>query len=325
MCEEESDDHEAVAKLLQINDSIHRTIERYDLIRKGDFQAASNIPVGTLGTSGAGVSRGANNELSLIDFGGPEETAANDGTAPSATNGAANQSSGNHLEDDLLGLSLGGDTYGQGGALSLGTSNGTNIHCSRMEDAPRLTEITVPTQSSHKPSLSNSQITDMFGLQSQPAQPPPQFASMQNSLISLPLSSPSPINRQPPPQQPAISNARNDPFASLSSLTPRTGSPMPAAAPRTSTPQQNRLSQTIAAPPVRASMDDDEWTFASALPETSREITVTKGVMTIQWSVTRTAPSTVQIRSRVSSNVSEPITELTFQVAVTKVRQSTLR
>ena len=43
MCEEESDDQEAVAKLLEINDSIHRTIERYRLIKKGDVDAASKI------------------------------------------------------------------------------------------------------------------------------------------------------------------------------------------------------------------------------------------------------------------------------------------
>ena len=54
MCEEESDDSEAVAKLLEINDSIHRTIERYKLIKKGDLDAASKIPKGTLGASMGG-------------------------------------------------------------------------------------------------------------------------------------------------------------------------------------------------------------------------------------------------------------------------------
>lgn len=71
MCEEESDDAEAVNKLLEINDSIHRTIERYKLIKQGDLAAASKIPKGTLGTS-TGVSKNADNELSLIDFGGDE-------------------------------------------------------------------------------------------------------------------------------------------------------------------------------------------------------------------------------------------------------------
>ncbi|MCJ1302906.1 hypothetical protein MMC08_005711, partial [Hypocenomyce scalaris] len=72
MCEEESDDQEAVAKLLEINDSIHRTVERYKLIKQGDLDAALKIPKGTLGTS-TGVSRTADNELSLIDFGGDPE------------------------------------------------------------------------------------------------------------------------------------------------------------------------------------------------------------------------------------------------------------
>ncbi|EHK99726.1 putative ADP-ribosylation factor-binding protein C25H2.16c [Glarea lozoyensis 74030] len=51
MCEEESDDHEAVAKLLEINDSIHRTVERYKLMKKGEVDAAAKIAAGTLGTS----------------------------------------------------------------------------------------------------------------------------------------------------------------------------------------------------------------------------------------------------------------------------------
>ena len=40
MCEEESDDHEAVAKLLEINDSIHRTLQRYKLMKAGDMNGA---------------------------------------------------------------------------------------------------------------------------------------------------------------------------------------------------------------------------------------------------------------------------------------------
>jgi len=114
MCEEESEDHEAVAKLLEINDSIHRTIERYKLIKKGDVTAASKIPKGTLGTSGAGVSKGPNNELSLIDFGGPED----EPIAPTTASGAAPKPTGNALTDDLLGLSL--DGSGVGGGISLG-------------------------------------------------------------------------------------------------------------------------------------------------------------------------------------------------------------
>lgn len=119
MCEEESDDHEAVAKLLEINDSIHRTIERYKLIQKGDVEGASKIPKGTLGTSGAGVTKGPNNELSLIDLGGPDDEAM--APAPSSSN--APFTSSHALEDDLLGLSLDAPIPAVG-SIALPGSNG---------------------------------------------------------------------------------------------------------------------------------------------------------------------------------------------------------
>lgn len=112
MCEEESDDAEAVAKLLEINDSIHRTIERYKLVKKGDVQAASKIPKGTLGTS-TGVTKSADNELSLIDL---------DGETESNVNGGSSSSVGkkDSIEDDLLGLNIQGTQFGQGGGIALG-------------------------------------------------------------------------------------------------------------------------------------------------------------------------------------------------------------
>jgi ADP-ribosylation factor-binding protein GGA len=119
MCEEESDDHEAVAKLLEINDSIHRTVERYKLMKKGDVDAASKIAKGTLGTS-TGVSKNAANELSLIDFDGDGEINGSS-SAP-----AASGSSAGGLEDDLLGLSMGEASFGQGGGISLGFGNNTS-------------------------------------------------------------------------------------------------------------------------------------------------------------------------------------------------------
>jgi ADP-ribosylation factor-binding protein GGA len=124
MCEEESDDHEAVAKLFEINDSINRTVERYKLTKKGDLEGAAKIPKGTLGTSGAGVVKGANNELSLIDLGGPEDMEP--AMEPTSSSNAQPARTGNALEDDLLGLSIGGESYGQGGAVAfdLGASAG---------------------------------------------------------------------------------------------------------------------------------------------------------------------------------------------------------
>ena len=120
MCEEESDDAEAVNKLLEINDSIHRTIERYKLIKQGDLAAASKIPKGTLGTS-TGVSKNADNELSLIDFSGDEPAAA-----PSTSTTGATTSNVQTMEDDLLGLSLQDNNYGQGGGIALGFGANTS-------------------------------------------------------------------------------------------------------------------------------------------------------------------------------------------------------
>lgn len=113
MCEEESDDPEAVHKLLEINDSIHRTIERYKLVKTGDLDAASKIPKGTLGTT-TGVSKNANNELSLIDF--DPEPSSNSNAAEAAQGGSS-------LENDLLGLSMDDQVPAAGGGISLGPSS----------------------------------------------------------------------------------------------------------------------------------------------------------------------------------------------------------
>src|SRR5690606_28563951 len=96
MCEEESDDHEAVARLLEINDSIHRTFERYKLLKKGDIDGARQIAQGAPVAAPSGKSTA--NELSLIDL---DEADAN-GAAP-AGQGAPKAAA---LEDDLLGLSI---------------------------------------------------------------------------------------------------------------------------------------------------------------------------------------------------------------------------
>lgn len=107
MCEEESEDAEAVSKLLQINDSIHRTIERYKLVKAGDVEGAAKIPKGTLGTS-TGVKQNSENELSLIDF---DEPASNG-------NASGTQQQTSSLENDLLGLSF-QDSTQPSGAISL--------------------------------------------------------------------------------------------------------------------------------------------------------------------------------------------------------------
>ena len=125
MCEEESDDQEAVAKLFEINDSIHRTIERYKLIKKGDVEAASKIPQGTLGTS-TGVGKNADNELSLIDFGGDPDPVANGNDLLGGSMESSQRSKTDSVENDLLGLSLQDDSYGQGGGIALGFGANTS-------------------------------------------------------------------------------------------------------------------------------------------------------------------------------------------------------
>lgn len=114
MCEEESDDSEAVAKLLEINDSIHRTIQRYKLVKSGDLEGAAKIPKGTLGTS-TGVKKNSDNELSLIDFGDDTAPGSNGSTAVSTS-----QSQVLSSEGDLLGLSFQENSQPQGGGISLG-------------------------------------------------------------------------------------------------------------------------------------------------------------------------------------------------------------
>jgi len=120
MCEEESDDHEAVAKLLEINDSIHRTVERYKLLKKGDIEGANQLAKGapiTASSGGAGKSAAA--ELSLIDFDGDADTNGSSPPQPGAQTDA--------LENDLLGLSMGEtSSYGQTGGISLGFGANTS-------------------------------------------------------------------------------------------------------------------------------------------------------------------------------------------------------
>ena len=126
MCEEESDDTEAVAKLFEINDSIHRTLERYRLMKKGDIEGASKIPRGTLGTSGAGVRKGPDNELSLIDFGPQDQDRQR--------NPAGETSS---LENDLLSLSM-------------------------QDDSPSQQSISLPISTPAHPTKSKSELLSLF-------------------------------------------------------------------------------------------------------------------------------------------------------------------
>jgi ADP-ribosylation factor-binding protein GGA len=299
MCEEDSEDHEAVAKLFEINDSIHRTIERYKLFKKGDIEGANKIPQGTLGRSGAGVSQGPNNTLNLIDFGDSEPA------PPAEQSSRVSQqpvSTGNALEDDLLGLSLGGDSYGQSGSIALGGSNGSVLG---------LSGASVPQSQAQQKKTSVQQITDLFG----------------SSRTSTPPQTQSPTTKIP--SQPLVQPARTpDPFAALTS-TPRQGSPFryqqSIKQPPSAAATVDLLGGALPAPSSTlaqssaANDDDDEWTFASSVPDTSKELTVTNTSINVVFNISRESDSTLLIKSRISNNTPLPITNLTLQLAASKV------
>lgn len=323
MCEEESEDHEAVAKLFEINDSIHRTIQRYKLTKNGDLEGASKIAKGTLGISGAGVKKGPDNELSLIDFGGADEaepvlnSTASNSAAPSAP-----APKGNALEDDLLGLSMGDGAFGSGGGISLGPS-------SAMGD---MTASSSTYQSSQAAAAPKPNPMDFFSQPSQPVQQAPSQAVKANLDLLAGFGGSQPMSSHiatPTPQtiaQPAAQHHQHkaaDPFASLASSS-RTTSPFqfqqPFKAPASPAPaHKSRPTSLIANNGAAAA--DDEWTFSSALPPQQHDVTVTNSAIKTVFHVSRPANATdyIEIQSRISNNTAQVVSDLTFQLAVTKV------
>lgn len=293
MCEEESEDTEAVAKLFEINDSIHRTSERYKLIKKGDLEGANRIAAGTLGISGAGVKSGPNNELSLIDFGGPEEEEAAQ-PAQSQSSQAAPQPKGNALEDDLLGLSMGDSAYGSGGALTLGSpSNGLADLAGPSSSQPTPAPAAIPPPAQPQAAKANY---DPFGMISSPAPPSNSF------------------------QQPQQHQKAADPFAALSGNS-RTASPFQFQ-------QSIKPAASPAAPQSAASLlgGDDEWTFSSALPAQpqqpqSNTVTVIDSSVKAVFHISRPAGANdyLAIDARISNKTPQPISDFTLLLAVTKV------
>jgi len=317
MCEEESDDAEAVAKLLEINDSIHRTVERYKLMKAGDLEAATKIPRGTLGTT-TGVGKNAANELSLIDFDPEQPTGASTGDLLSTSD---NPGEATKVEDDLLSLSMNDTTYGQSGGISLGGANNGSV-----------------LFSSRPPQAANP----MSAFATTPAAPQPQkmnydaFAALSSSLPTSKPTTPAPsairqlqVSSHPP--------AAVDPFAALVS-----GSSRP------STPSSHRNGVNATAPASASLLDlaqhppapalaqqantnaDEEWDFASSLPEpsqpTSKSLQVHVSSIQIDFTATRAiGQQQINIISRFSNETTQPISGLHFQVAVEKAYSLQLR
>ncbi|KAF3013081.1 hypothetical protein G7054_g6336 [Neopestalotiopsis clavispora] len=292
MCEEESEDHEAVAKLLEINDSIHRTVERWKLLKKGDVEGAANIakgaPIPSLQSSAkAGSSSSAANELSLIDFDG-DSSAANG----SSNAGPSSQSSG--LENDLLGLSMSDSgSFGQAGGISLGFGANTNVPGLLSSTTQNSTATGVPTMTTSPPPQS---FTPFAAFSSAPS------ASQSNTP------QPSIMSAFAPPKS---ATPANDPFASLASsqFSSKPATPKPAA------------------PAPVASHDDDEWSFSSALPSETPALpkehsaSVKEGQLKVDMKAARSpqGPNAIALSFAFSNTTSnQPISDLHFELAVTK-------
>lgn len=320
MCEEESEDHEAVAKLLEINDSIHRTIERYKLIKKGDLEGAAKIPKGTLGTSGAGVSTGSGAELSLIDLGGPEDDTPESKTK-SATTMSDSQTSA--LEDDLLGLDISQNSFGAGGGISLGNNSQSGIVAlivflfSRTNMIGIINASVNPTPPQSIIATNTSGNADPFAsldskkpLNNQPssiASVPSHNISSQHTLSANPSGSIPSILRQASPQpfQQSIAPSASTSTSTSASLLDLTQS---------GSQKSNQ--------PSGSNSTEEEWTFASALPAKPNQITVLNSSIYIVFDVNRVQNmgSDVLIQSRISNNAAQHVSDLTSQFAVTKVR-----
>ena len=347
MCEEESDDQEAVAKLFEINDSIHRTIERYKLIKKGDVDGASKIPQGTLGTS-TGVSKTADNELSLIDFGGDSEPTP---SASGTVNGSSEQKSAS-LQDDLLGLSFQDQEYGQGGGIALGfganSSKGdpscdmkSTLTLPKDVPGPSLLSSTTQDSSANASASTTTPQPQQAPITSKPNYDP--FKLVPNSLSSSRSSTPAPPTLLQAQQAARPSQPSTDPFAALSSAASRTASPLPTsqlhpkpapspsaslfdfASPKPVVPHSQPATSSQQA--TNGTSADDDWVFTSALPDDGselparNELIVSNTSVKIHFRVERAeaVDSAISISASFSNNTSSLITEYTLQVAVTKV------
>ncbi|CAK7197798.1 ARF-binding protein [Sporothrix eucalyptigena] len=324
MCEEESDDHEAVARLLEINDSIHRTVERYKLLKKGDVEGAHKLAQGAPISTASKTS--AVQELSLIDFDGDgvssSDPQATDGGHLASSSSAAPASKSTGIENDLLGLSFNEPVTGYGqsapGGIALGFGANNNV------PGPALLS-SVSQHSSARgvmgtPSPSASPLPSSASVGSAPstaALPSDAFSSLfSTSTVAASSNSGTP---QPNYQSSAFAPpkpASADPFAALAS--PRFHSPASASA---------APAAPAAAPAPTAAADDDEWSFSSALPtETTpakpkeHRAIISNGPVKIDLYATRApaSPAPIQFAFAFSNTTSQPVVDLHFQTAVTK-------
>lgn len=175
MCEEESEDQEAVQKLFELNDSINSIVAKYEHLKRGDFAGAQRLPTSipsapTTDSVSSGVVPSTQSkfaqDLNLLDFDPEEPAKAVDQSAPAPQqpNTSSQTAAKTNDMDDLLGLSFGGmDSFGTSGSISLGQAPsgtgasthtytnpmdafaGLNLGSSSSSPAPTQTKAAAPT------------------------------------------------------------------------------------------------------------------------------------------------------------------------------------
>lgn len=153
-------------------------------------------------------------------------------------------------------------------------------------------------------------------------QPSSQVSTPQPFMFQQQQHQQQPAARPAQVQAPALAS---DPFAALGSPL-RNVTPQPPSSALRSTFDFSQPASPAPPAPTVAATDDDDWAFSSALPESnglpsSHDITVTDTSVNITLRASRRTPSDpgITLDASFSSKVAYPITELEFQVAVTKV------
>ncbi|CAZ83715.1 unnamed protein product [Tuber melanosporum] len=273
--EEEGEDPDAVVKLLELNDVINTTVERYNFVKRGDLNSAKALPL-MAGASPSAVPPPPAVELSLIDL----EDSANGGPSASASGKPAS------LEEDLLGLSFqdsGSSSFGQGGGIALGFGANTGI------PGPPLLSSTVEANTAGQ----QQRITPSTSPAPQVVRQPPALPNYFQNVST------------PPPQPMAPGGFVSPPIQQT---------PAPAV-------QRNNGNS--------AGDDEDDWAFTSSLPPeqpaplpvSQNELVILNSNLHILLDIHRpvTMPNgPILVKAKFSNNASQPIEDLTFQMAVTK-------
>jgi len=204
-----------------------------------------------------------------------------------------------------ISLGFGANTNLPGPALLSSTSQENNARVSAPHQLPI-------SQGPPKPNYSAFSTYGGSQSTSQTGTPAPSLFQQQQQLAS----------RQTP--QPA-----SDPFAALASPIRQS---TPQQAPATTSASMFDFANPKPAPAPASSNDDDEWAFSSALPEnnglpTSNEIIVTDSTLRVVMHASRlsSTDSVIEMTVKFSNKQALQVTELTFQVAVTKGFQLQLK